>query len=86
MRNVDVAHDFFYHEGRTFDRSSMTVSYRNNIFYSYSTAIGQITEDRTGRKVCIISNDEEIDLILASKNKSYQTMDSLQQPESILAN
>ena len=57
MRNVDVAHDFFYHEGRSFDRSSMTVSYRNNIFYSYSTAIGQITEDRTGRKVCIISND-----------------------------
>jgi hypothetical protein len=57
MRNVNVAHNFFYHEGRTFDRSSMTVSYRNNIYYSYNTAIGQITEDRQGRKVCIISND-----------------------------
>ena len=57
MRNVDVAHNFFYHEGDTFDRRSMTVSYRNNIYYSYRTAIGQITEDRQGKKVCIISND-----------------------------
>lgn len=57
MRNVDVAHNFFYYEGDTFSRSSMSVSYRNNVFYSYSTAIGQITEDRQGRKVCIISND-----------------------------
>lgn len=57
MRNVDVAHHFFYFEGDTFSRSGMTVSYRNNVFYSYSTAIGQITEDRTGRKVCIISDN-----------------------------
>ena len=57
MRNVDVAHNFFYHEGDTFDRRSMTVSYSNNVYYSYSTAIGQITEDRNGRKVCIISDN-----------------------------
>lgn len=57
MRNVDVAHNFFYFEGDTFDRRSMTVSYRNNIYYSYNTAIGQITEDRQGRKVCIISDN-----------------------------
>lgn len=57
MRNVDVAHNFFYHEGDTFDRRSMTVSYSNNVYYSYSTAIGQITEDRNGRKVCIISEN-----------------------------
>ena len=57
MQNLDVAHEFFYDGDGNFYRSSMTVSYRDNKFYSYATCIGELTKDINGNNVCIVSDD-----------------------------
>ena len=57
MRNSDVAHKFFYDRNGSFERASMTTSYYNNKFYSYSTCIGEISTDINGNEICIISDD-----------------------------
>ncbi|MCM1073930.1 MAG: hypothetical protein NC334_09000, partial [Bacteroides sp.] len=56
MRNVDVAHRFFYDRGGSFYRT-MSVSYRNDIYFSYNTAIGQIVKTISGETACIISDN-----------------------------
>ena len=57
MRNIDVAHEFFYDLGGSFDRGSMIVSYGNNKYWSYGTVIGKITKDINGDFICIISDN-----------------------------
>ena len=57
MQNREVAHKFFYDVNGSFERSSMTVSYVHNKYYSYGTVIGKLTEDINGNRVCIISNN-----------------------------
>ena len=57
MQNREVAHKFFYDVNGSFDRCSMTVSYKHNKYYSYGTVIGKLTEDINGNRVCIISNN-----------------------------
>ena len=57
MKNQDVAHKFFYDRNGSFERSSMTVSYYNNKFFSYGTCIGEISTDINGNEICIISRN-----------------------------
>lgn len=57
MNNQTVAHKFFYSNDGSFDRSSMNVSFEDNKYYSYSTCVGQITEDVNGNKICIIASN-----------------------------
>lgn len=57
MQNSDVAHNFFYDNHGRFNRWSMNVSYGGGVFWSYGTAIGELTEDINGNTVCIISDD-----------------------------
>ena len=54
MKNIDVAHRFFYDRGGSFERSYMNVSYDNDTFYSYSTAVAKITINRQGQTVCLM--------------------------------
>lgn len=56
MQNSDVAHSFFYHCGN-FYRRSMTVSYENNKYFSYSTCIGKITTTKQGQSILLISRN-----------------------------
>lgn len=55
MKNIDVAHMFFYEDLRFFNRSGMTVSYTYNKFYSYSTCIGELAETVQGTRVLLVS-------------------------------
>ncbi len=57
MRNYDVAHNFYYGIMRSFSRSSMTVSYSDNKYWSYGTVIAKITKNIEGKTVCIISDN-----------------------------
>ena len=57
MQNSDVAHSFFYHSG-SFYRRSMTVSYENNKYFSYSTCIGKITTTKDGQGIFLISRNK----------------------------
>lgn len=57
MTNRDVANKFFEDRNGRFERGSMSVSYSDNIYYSYSTAIGKIVKDINGNNVLIVSND-----------------------------
>ena len=57
MQNSDVAHLFFYNCGN-FYRRSMTVSYENNKYFSYSTCIGKITTTKEGQSILLISRNK----------------------------
>lgn len=54
MRNINIAHDFFYgdfNEYRTFNN----VSYSNNLFYSYYTVIGAVVKAKDGSNILLVS-------------------------------
>lgn len=54
----DVCHDFFYDgDGSSYRRHYCTVSYDNDTFYSYNTAIARIVAAHNGETVCLISYD-----------------------------
>lgn len=55
MTNFEVAKRFFTDFNGICDRKYMTVSYQNNIFYSYNTAIAKIVKDINGNNVLIVS-------------------------------
>ena len=55
--NYDMAHSFFYNLNGSCEKSWMTTSYYKRCFYSYSTVIGQMTEDINGHSLLIISYD-----------------------------
>lgn len=57
MTNRDVANKFFEDRNGRFERGSMSVSYSDNIYYSYSTAIGKIVKDIHDNDVVLISDN-----------------------------
>lgn len=57
MQNRDVAHGFFYWSGN-FYRRSMTVSFENNKYFSYSTCIAKIIGTKTGQNVLLLSRNK----------------------------
>lgn len=57
MRNSDVAHKFFYQTGEYFSRSSMTTSFNDDTYYSYSTAIGKKITGKDGQDILLISDN-----------------------------
>lgn len=58
MKNIDVAHLFFYQGAYNyFDRGSMNVSYRCDTYYSYYTAIAKKITGKEGQDILLISDD-----------------------------
>lgn len=55
--NYDMAHAFFYDLDGSCEKRWLTTSYYKRCFYSYSTVIGQMTEDINGHSLLIISYD-----------------------------
>lgn len=55
ITNHQVCHKFFYQNGSIFNKNYSNVSYEDNIFRSYSTAIGLLTKDKTGNDVLLVS-------------------------------
>ena len=53
----DVAHEFFYQTGNKNYTFGGTCSFYENTFFSYSTCIGEITEDINGQRVLLISDN-----------------------------
>ena len=54
----DICHDFFYTgDGSSYRRRYSSVSYDNDTFYSYNTAIARIVGAHNGEEVCLISYD-----------------------------
>lgn len=57
MQNKDVAHGFFYWSGN-FYRRSMTVSYENDKYFSYSTCIAKKTSTKRGDYILLLSRNK----------------------------
>lgn len=57
ITNRQVCHKYFYQKenGSIFNKSYSNVSYEENIFRSYDTAIGLLTKDKTGKDVLLVS-------------------------------
>ena len=54
MKNIDIAHEFFYTDFEECKRFN-NVGYSNNLFYSYSTVIGAVVEGKDGSKILLVS-------------------------------
>lgn len=56
--NWDMAHNFFYNEANEYDYPRYkSCGYRGNRFFSYSTVIAMIVENKEGRKVALVSDN-----------------------------
>lgn len=54
MKNIDIAHNFFYNQT---PQANANTHFINDRFYSYYTCIAEILTDKTGQPVLIISNN-----------------------------
>lgn len=54
MKNIDIAHEFFYTNFNKHKRFN-NLGYSNNLFYSYSTVIGAVVEGKDGSKILLVS-------------------------------
>lgn len=56
LNNYDIAHSFFYSGFNSeLEKSYKTMSYKNNLFYSYYTVIGAVIKDRNGNNILLYS-------------------------------
>ena len=55
--NFDVAHSFFYQENERFDKNYMNVSYNDDTFYSYYTAIGRKIKTRDNKNILLVADN-----------------------------
>ena len=55
--NRDVAHSFFYQEGKSYMKGYRNCGYEDDIFFSYGTAIGRKLKNKEGQDILIYSTD-----------------------------
>ena len=56
MKNIDIAHEFFYSDFNS-SRNFNNISYSENLFYSYYTVIGAVVKDKSNDYVLLVSDD-----------------------------
>lgn len=56
MKNIDVAHAFFYDASGYFDKYYINVWYKNNKYYSYNTCIGELLHTTNGTSLVLAAN------------------------------
>lgn len=54
MRNINIAHEFFY-SGFNSHRNFNNISYSENLFYSYYTVIGAVVKSKFGNNILLVS-------------------------------
>ncbi len=56
MKNIDIAHEFFYSNFNG-SRNFNNISYSENLFYSYYTVIGAVVQSKFGNNILLVSED-----------------------------
>lgn len=56
MKNIDIAHEFFYSNFNS-SRNFNNISYSENLFYSYYTVIGAVVKSKFGNNILLVSED-----------------------------
>lgn len=54
MRNINIAHEFFYSDFNS-HRNFNNISYSGNLFYSYYTVIGAVVKSKFGNNILLVS-------------------------------
>lgn len=54
MKNIDIAHEFFYSDFNSC-KTFNNVSYNQNLFYSYYTVIGAVVQSKFGNNILLVS-------------------------------
>lgn len=54
MRNINIAHEFFYSDFNS-HRNFNNISYSENLFYSYYTVIGAVVQTKFGNNILLVS-------------------------------
>lgn len=54
MKNIDIAHEFFYSDFNS-HRNFNNISYNQNLFFSYYTVIGAVIQDKFGNNILLVS-------------------------------
>lgn len=56
MKNIDIAHEFFYSDFNSC-KTFNNVSYNQNLFYSYYTVIGAVVQSKFGNNILLVSEN-----------------------------